>query len=439
MVDTNIEKLKILQDELISSQELDKMKEINQLVEELYKGKIKYDDVLPKICNLPQYTISDKENIASTYRESLCKLVLYATFINRFELLENKEVVKIVNEVLRDEVDQFPVYNNDIPSGLKDAITNTRCNAIRNGYIDYNLMQQLFAYKYGKNFKDSTEAITTGVAAKDYEISEVNTIKKEIKKMCAKIAFWAVISIPVYLAPLFGITKLTKHIATKKEYAAEIITEDGEARRADYWDLYFSSSLPTDYKKQKLQYITEFGETVDNKVCIKVYNYTGLEVNEETIDNIELDIDRLVYCNYFEASSNTPLWLNGYLGTYTGEAHRNFATIEKHLYVTEDKVSFWGFTILFSVITYLIFGGILGALHSSDIHVLLDGVFNLVRQRARMVQTKEEAEREIEKLKKEVDKYVESTFINYKSNHLDEYNEKYGDSESEFQKRLRRK
>ena len=439
MTNTNAEKLQILQDELISSKELEKMKEINQLVERLYYGEIKYDYVLPSINNLPQYTISDKENIASTYRESLCKLVLYATFINRFELLENKEVVKIVNEVLRDEVDQFPVYNSDIPSGLKDAVVNVRCNAIRNGYIDYNLMQQLFNYKYGKNFEGLTETIINYTELTEEKTSKIEELKKGIKRAFAKIAFWGFISVPISAAPLYGTIKLANHFSTKKEYAAEAITDDEEAKRVEYYNLYFSSSLPNNYKNQKLQYITEFGETIDNKVCIKVYNYTGLEVDKENIENIELDIDRLVYCNYLELSSYTPRWLNGYLGTYTGESHRDFTTIENHLYVTKDSEIFWSITIPVSLVAYVVFIAILCGLHENQKYVLFDAVIQLIKKRSRDIKKIKYTEEELKELKEEVDKYVESTFINYKSNHLEEYNEKYGDSEEEFEKALRRK
>ncbi len=441
MQQTCAEKLKILEDELISPQELDKMNDIIRLVDELYDSNIKYDEVLPAINNLPKYTIIDKENVASKYEESIYKLALYANFINRFELFQNQDVYRIVDEFLRKEVEQFPVYNSDAPKGLKDAITNTRCNSSRNGYVEYNLMLQLFAYKYGKSFPDFTSELGDSIEIRDDKISYLKKLKKQIKKFGAKAAFWTIFSIATYATPAAVFTHIGNRISTKKEYATEVISDDGVSRRGEYWDLPFSASFPDDYRRQKLQYITEFGETIDGKVVIKVYDYTGIDISKETINNIDLDINRLVYCNVEAVDSYTnsnTKWYRTYLGEYTGEAHRNITTVENHLYVTKDKGEFWGTVIFFSVIAYGILIGINCALSQDGTKILFAKVASLLDERKTCIENKERAEEEIENLKKRIDEYAEITFINYKANSLDSYNEKYGNSEEEFQKGLRR-
>ena len=438
MTNTNVEKLQILQDELITDKELEKMKEIIWLVERLYDREKKYDEVLPAINDLPKYTVNDKENIALLYRESIYKLALYANFINRFELFQNPVVYNIVNEELSKEIEQFPVYNSDIPAGLKEAITNARCNASRKGYVDYSLMLYLFAYKYGKEFPDLTEELNTAIGRRDKKIEEAEKHKKSIKKLGAKAALWLMISVSVYVAPFFLIRKLSNRWSTKKEYAPEMIVDDNEPKRREYYNMPFSGSFPEDYKEQKLQYITEFGKTTNNKVVIKVYDYTGINVSKENLDNMDLDINKLVYCNVEDTEFQNNNY-SKYLGEYTGEAHRNITTLENHLYVTRDESSYWISMVFLSVIVYGILIGIECSLPSDGIYLLLGKVHDLLGRRRITIRNKERAEKAIEEIKGEIDNLVEDVFISYKSKNLDTYKEKYGDSEEEFEKVLRRK
>ena len=443
MKKTRVKGFETLQEELITSSKLEQMANITSLVDRLYAGEIKYEVVLPEINNLPRYNTSDENGVILKYEESIYKLALYAVFTKRYKLLRNPEIYRIANELLGEEVEQFNVYANGVPEKLKEAINNTRLNASRKGYINRNLMWRLFAYKYGSQFPDFSSEYRYKVSFRDYGISKVNRVKKEIKMLGAKAALWTMISIPAYIAPSVIIKGLSNRIYTKKEYAAEVVIDDDKTIRGEYSTLPFQDSFPDDYKDKKLQYITEYGETKDDRVVIKVYDYTGIDVSKENLDTMDLDINRLVHCNVEKVYSyGTKSFLfNKYLGNYTGKAHRNISTLEEHLYVTKDGEKAKVFNILVSLFVYTIL--ILSdycLLTDKKKYLLFGRVYHLLQKLKESITEKKSEKVAIERLQKEIDEIKEFVYIITASKDLDKYIEEYvnlDEEEGSFRKALR--
>ncbi len=443
MTNTCVDKLQILQNETISQQEIEKMQEIVRKVDELYRGQIMYDEIVPYINDLPKYKINDEDNIMLTYCDSIYRLALYANFINRFEIFKNDDVLYILKQELEREIEFFNPYNENVPEELQKQIKE----AVRTGnYINYNLMVQLFSFKYKELLYDFSDDLIEAKAKKEDKIKKIPEVKKKLKKLGAKIALYSMLSAPVTAAP-FATGLFLGHVLGN--HAAPITTCDinnGEDIRIDDTKyVLFGDAIPSDYKERTLQYITEFGETIDKKVVVKVYDYTGVEIKGD-INTLELDPDRIVFCNTLKSKKLLSKKDNHVLssrykvfGIYTGEAHRDISILQTEFDEEIYKGYLYFLGPLFGILLYGLLTVIVSVARDKMSLPMISTLKRLIKEYKETGALREQSIKELDYLIKRINLLAEVEFVRLRANNLEKINEKYcSTSEEEFIGSLRR-
>ena len=443
MTNTCVDKLQILQNETISQQEIEKMQEIVCKVDELYRGQIMYDDIIPYINDLPKYKINDEDNVMLTYCDSIYRLALYANFINRFEIFKNDDVLYILKQELEREIEFFNPYNENVPEELQKQIKD----AVRTGnYINYNLMVQLFSFKYKELLYDFSDKLNDTQKKKEVKIKAISDIKKKLKKLGAKIALYSMLSAPVTAAP-FATGLFLGHVLGN--HAAPITTcktNNGEDIRIDDTKhVLFEDAIPSDYKEKTLQYITEFGETIDKKVVVKVYDYTGVEIKGD-INTLELDPDRIVFCNTLKSKKLLSQFRDHVLssryqvfGIYTGEAHRDISILQTEFDEEIYKNHLYFLGPLFGVLLYGLLTIIVSVARDKASLPMISTLKRLIKEYKETGGLQEQSVKELDGLIKDINRLSEVEFVRLRANNLEEINEKYcSTSEEEFIGSLRR-
>ena len=361
------------------------MEEIPNKIDAMFRGEATFDEVERMIMGMPETRfISVNDAVAyATYQkycDSLYRFMLYATFIGRTRLFEIDEVKKIVNNKMQQEIISLygeERYSMDIrdailriegksglPLELKQAIIDSQKSEKKYKYINPELLEEMYAYK-------ADFAIYNAEQLEEYdkEKAEEKKIKGRIienteyfKKRSRRLAVATLAGIIVYGAPLFLGTKAGLYMSKDDQYKPYITINGTEEQTTSFSKLKFVDK-DINLEDTTRRYVTVFKNKDNGKVEIKVYDYTDSSISNTQLKTIDLDDERVIYCDTFEANSRKVKNSEDYFaGIYTGEDHRDIAMISfktsKPLYVLESffMIPFmcYGFEVIMVILNVLL-------------------------------------------------------------------------------------
>ena len=307
-------------------------------------------------------------------------------------------------------------------------------------------MIQLFIYKYSKTLESNENELFNSTKTQEEYKNDSEVHKKQANKLFAKIAFYTMLAIPTYLGPLAACIGLGytfgKAIATHPYVSVNDTEPLNIAGLQDSTHLDFKAAFPDDYMTRTLQFITEFSETKNKKVVVKVYDYTDVDISQRELDSIELDEGRLIYLNTFSDKQLSGDYISDktVLGKYSGKAHRDLSTLKYK--VSTGELIFYSLSscALSAMIIYaILFGIIKKTSNKQDKKALLNAIKTSMQERRFELDKSELDMKEFHKLEREIDILADRQFARRRANELDTFNEKYySNAEEEFQKKLRR-
>ena len=356
MFKKSINRENIINEQIEFDQALDIMERISKLMD---KDPIPDEEVIELIKKLPKNNalLNEKalkdNSVYMKFKQKMYEFILYENILDNdiFEILNINAFIKnmVANKIAEDVENLYEFVPIEIQRRIADVVP---VGSKIERYFDDELMQLLYKYKFEDTVAHADEDLKR-VKDKINELEkDKSRYKSKIKKLWAKITLWAMLAIPVYSIPVLGGVAvghaIGKSVADEDTYS--INGESEEFSGAD--DLYFSEAIPEDYEERNLQYITEYTNTENGKVMIKVYDYNDVIINKAELQTMGLDESRLVYCNVFKKDDFKPgKWDDKShelvkLGNYTGENHRDLVTYE-HTYSIKtefDKTIGWGIT-----------------------------------------------------------------------------------------------
>ena len=225
----------------------------------------------------------------------------------------------------------------------------------------------------------------------DKEKAEEKKIKGRIienteyfKKRSRGLAVATLAGIIVYGAPLFLGTTAGLYMAKDDQYKPYITINGTEEQTTSFSKLKFVDK-DINLEDTTRRYVIVFKNKDNGKVEIKVYDYTDSSISNTQLKTIDLDDERVIYCDTFKANSHKVKNSEDYFaGIYTGEDHRDIAMISfktsKPLYVLESffmiPLMCLGFEALMAVLNILL-GGLL---FFTDIYEEIEDLFHDVKK-----------------------------------------------------------
>ena len=433
MFKRKIDKLDALQEDLNSYYIMEELEKLIRIMEHYDEEKAYFSDIVSAINEIPKKKLTqiqkDKVGAYEKYKEVLYKAVIYSVYFDQFEVLDNKELLKIVNDEISKRISVL--YGKNVPAELNRAITNVECTKGKYKYLDYNLMVQLYRYQYAKILEDNEQEIKEKLKEKEEKISAIKIAKQKIKRAVAKMALYGMLIIPTYVGPAVVSIAGAKAIARTKSYETRVVINGEELKESKTTEPLFKEAISEEYKKRDFQYITDFGDTKDKKVVVKVYDYTGAEVSEDELDSIDLDDAKLIYCNTLKTKG---LSKGEVFGEYTGEAHRDITELKYEFDEDIYKAKTVGFSAMLLVGSYLV----VFLIHMGFESNLFSATSDAHSEYEESTYAKRRAYRDLNDIEKKIADLVIREFARKRSQNISAYDEKYySDAEVVFQKRIK--
>ena len=315
-----------------------KMQDLTESINQYLIDNRNYKGLEEKILELPKNRLilpedTKSKEIYEEYKNSIYNLVLYLNFKgNRTLLDESNEIKEIVErraefDYLNMDLEKKGEQSREKSSELKKIIPAVPIFSIQ------GILKDIYVYKnkdnimFGEFDEELNKKRIEVVATK----GEVASNKSILKKLGKKIALFTAITIGGLSVGLIAGSKIGKLIGKEKlkqisVVSVDIDTPDGTIKNTlDFDDVEFKNKILQKYLNTERRYVTVYGEKIDNLVEVKVYDYTDVDITNEELKTIELDDSNLIYsakCEYNKLIKEDLLY-----GQYTGEAHRDVATV----------------------------------------------------------------------------------------------------------------
>ncbi len=357
--DVRIKWCDYIRDDLKSYKTYNEMDEIANDIDDFLQNNPGSEDITKRIMELPQYRLmhfmsEDFIKKYENYTNKVYDFVLYKNFIGEIELLSRPEVREIVNtkaHIVVDELKESIV----LPEPLNGIINELEKNPSPYKYSNPELLRQLYAYKNGLILVPVTELSEKLRLAKGEVIASKKNLRKSRRKSIALGTAYAVGFIELAVL-IWHITK--KYNMQPKNFNQTGIIYDTNMNEVDSFSVSrpsnwaISSTLSTLDLNTEKKYITELSDTIDEVTHVKVYDYTGINLNEDQLETMVLDESRLIIDEDTKDKS-----FSQYYGVRTGAAHRNISIVKYEFDKLGNALDF-AFFMLFPTLAYI--GLILG-------------------------------------------------------------------------------
>lgn len=358
---------------------INKMRDIPKKVDEMLKGEATVDEVERMIAAIPEERLlesNDEESnkVYSDYCESMYKFMLYANFIGRNKLLkENKEIQNIVRGMAEKEAHElYPhpelapelrdaatrVDGKELPSlGLRDAIIAVDQGRCKDGFLDDNLLQELQANKAGIVCGKVSEELGQKLERIGVIKESMIENKKKGRKALATAALCTTLTAVVVVWPVFSTLHKFVKYKQNKLYKPNI-TMDGQTEGKDYsaGSLEFvtgeeAREMYNNGKSNEKRFVTEFNTRPDNKVEVKIYDYTDSDMSDDELKGANLDEEKLVYHRTLDKTSEEiTSSAENFAGQFTGDSSRSVSKIKFGLSGFDDVTSYLSSTLIWFII-----------------------------------------------------------------------------------------
>ena len=363
--DVRIKWCDYIRDDLQSYKTYNVMDEIANDIDDFLKNNPGSEDITKRIMELPQYRLmhfmsDDFIKKCENYTNKVYDFVLYKSFIGETALLSRPDIREIVNtkaHIAVDELKESIVLPEPLNTIINELEKNPSPYTSPYKYSNPELLKQLYAHKNGLILIPSAEL------SKRIEIArgEVVASKKNLRKSRRKsIALGT-----AYAAGFIGLAALIWHITKKINMQPKYFNQTGiiydtnmnevDSFRSspDEWTIAPTLSI-SDLNTEK-KYITELSDTIDGVTHVKVYDYTGVDLDKEQLETVVLDESRLI----IDEDTKDKFFRNNYYGVKTSEAHRNISIVKYEFDKLSQELDF----VLFMLLPTLIYIGLTLSIH----------------------------------------------------------------------------
>ena len=306
-----------------------KMNEISKLIDSFMKDDkslpeyIDSDYIKKEIWNIPESRLvltnsKEKERIYEEFSKNYYEFALYLSY--KGYPFFDKEQIGFIEKYALEDLSNIPI-NNDMPADLHKAIQESHQ---KSNYHNRELLKQLYLYKYKNEILVSTYPKDLNTKLNEIVSTQGKIVasKSRIRKFIARTALVTTLTI----GTMSVIPAITYAIRDNNPYTktATISIDDNETTK-DVDDLLLYKTILREYYNTTRKYVTVFGDTIDNKVNIKVYDYTNTNYTDEDLKELKLDENNLIFD---ETILEEEAYRVNLYGKYTGEAHRDIASVE---------------------------------------------------------------------------------------------------------------
>ena len=321
----------------------EKMDEISNMIDDLFNKKENglFDKITQEIKELPKdrlihFELDDRVKTYNRYREKVYKFMLYASLINRFELLTNNEVASIVVQKVRKDVEELR-NRTDINPDLFNRISNLKNEDPDIKYIDPKLLQEISAHKADISVGGFQTLLNEKTNEYNKIMNNIVVNNKAIKKLKKQKFIIGNLAYMCLAVGIFGGIKVCKHFGwydddIDKKYSIKVTTESYDEQAFAVTDASTTQIVEEhSYWDTTRRYVTEFGDLTENgNVLVRIYDYTDSPITDEELKTVELDERKLVYNNYVDYSSvkNEKNSIKCLFGVCNGVAHRDISHVD---------------------------------------------------------------------------------------------------------------
>ena len=327
-----------------------KMKDISKLIDNFINDKegITSDEIEREINSIPESRLfltntEEKEKIYNEYGKKFYEFALYLCY-KEYPMF-TKEQLNFIDKYAKEDLEKIHTEEN-IPYDLNKAIYESSSNH------DVNLLRQLYLYKYrneilvAKYPRDINEKLNETLRLQ----GDIKASKSRIKKLVAKIVLITTLTVgTVTLIPAMIYSEKDKNPYKK---TVEINIDDEITNKDIKQFPILRDTILKEYYNTTRKYVTVFGNTIGEKVQVKVYDYTDTNYTDEELKTIELDEHKIIFDDnvYVDRAKASEVY-----GKYTGKAHRDVSSVKFNKEDNTDPftAAFCAFIILVLIISAL--------------------------------------------------------------------------------------
>ena len=321
------------------------MDEIANDIDIFFKNKPETEDITKRILELPKYRLlhfmsDDFIKKYNNYTDKVYEFYLYKNFIGDYSLMSLAEIREIVNTKSRKTVEELK-ESIVLPEPLGVVINKLEKDNSPYKYCNRELLKQLYAYKNGLILIPAIELEQKIKIAKGEVLAAKENLKK-IKNKKRRVVTLVTAGFIGWNALIWTITKFAMKqpyhfVLTGTIYDTDMNELDHIESDHTSEDTIAKTLSSSDLNTEKT-YITELSDTVDGVTHVKVYDYTGVDLNKDQLETMTLDESRLIIDE--DTKGKGERFTYNYYGIGAGKAHRNISTIKYEFNTTASVVIF---------------------------------------------------------------------------------------------------
>ncbi len=306
-----------------------KMDKINKLIVSFMSDDkdlpeyVNSEFIVREIWNIPESRLvltnsKEKEIIYREFSKNYYEFALYLSYKGYTSF--NKEQIGFIEKYALEDLSNIPI-NNDMPADLHKAIQESHQ---KSNYHNRELLKQLYLYKYKNEILVSTypKDLNTKLNEIVNTQGKIVASKSRIRKFIARTALVTTLTI----GTMSFIPAIVYAVENNNPYTKTVtINIDDNETTKDVDDLLLYKTILKEYYNTTRKYVTVFGDAIDDKVNIKVYDYTNTNYTDEYLKELKLDENNLIFD---ETISEEEAYRVDLYGKYTGETHRDVASVK---------------------------------------------------------------------------------------------------------------